>query len=243
MGRPKGWLIGLMALAMGLCVLGTPPQASADFVLALQEDGGAITTVFTGSSFNPVTASGTFGDFNYTFFSATAFNGQGGSNLLSSTTQISSLSAATHTLTMYVSNQDYTLPVDQHNLLAVRSGMGGTYGSEPNFTGGATFQMWADQANGSLTMPVPFTNGLQVAIPASGNAVSFDTGPDPIGIFTRLAGPYSVTTAVAITTTGLGDMNYSTHVRLAAVPEPGLLLIGLMGSGLLGLFIGVRRWR
>jgi len=237
----KGWLAGGMALAIGLCGLGAPPQASADFVLALQEDGGPITTVFTGSSFNPVTASGTFGAFNYTFFSAVAFNGQGGSKLLSATTQISSLKAETHTLTMYVSNQDYTLPAS--DLLTVRSGMGGTYGSAPDFIGGATFQMWADQNNGSLTMPVPFTNGLQVAIPASGNSVTFDTGTDPIGIFTRLAGPYSVTQMVSLTMTGIGDMNYSTHVRLsAAVPEPGLLLIGLMGSGLLGLFLGVRRW-
>lgn len=241
MRHAKGWLACWMAVAIAIVLLGAPPKASADFVLALSEDGGPVTTVFTGPSFNPVTASGTFGDFNYTFFSATAFNAQAGSNLLSSTTQISSTSAATHTLMLFVSNQDYTLPLGPG--LAVRSGMGGTYGSEPNFTSGATFQMWADANNGSLTMPVPFTNGLQVAIPSSGNGVTFDTGVDPTGIFTRLAGPYSVTTAVALTTTGLGDINYSTHVRLAAVPEPGLLLIGLMGSGLLGLFIGVRRWR
>jgi hypothetical protein len=233
-------VIALTALAIGLFGLGAPPQASASFVLALQEDGGPITTVFTGSSFNPVTASVTFGNFNYTFFSATAFDGTGGSNLMTSTTQVSSLSVDTHTLTMWVSNQDYTLPAD--TLLSVRSGMGGTYGASPNFTAGATFQMWADANNGLLTTPVPFTNGLQTAIPASGNSVTFDTGVDPAGIFTRLAGPYSVTTAVSITATGLGDMNYATHVRLAAVPEPGLLLIGLMGSGLLGLFIGVRRW-
>ena len=240
MGRPKGWLIGLMALAMGLCVLGTPPQASADFVLALSEDGGPITTVFTGPSFNPVTASGTFGDFNYTFFSATAFNGAGGSNLLSSTTQITSTSPSTHTLMLFVSNQDYTLPLGPE--LAVRSGMGGTYGSEPNFTAGATFRMWADSGNGLITIPGTFSNGLQVAIPSSGNGVTFDTGVDPNGIFTRLAGPYSLTTRTNFTMTGLGDVNFSSHVRVSAVPEPGLALIGLMGVGLLGLFIGVRRW-
>jgi len=241
MGTRNGWVIGLMALAIGLFGLGAPPQASANFVLALQQDGGAIVEVANVASFSPVQATGTFGDFQYAFFSATAFNGAGGSNLLTSTTQISSLTAGTHTLNMYVSNQDYTLPAS--DLLTVRSGMGGTYGSAPDFIGGATFQMWADQNNGSLTMPVPFTNGLQVAIPASGNSVTFDTGTDPIGIFTRLAGPYSVTQMVSLTMTGIGDMNYSTHVRLsAAVPEPGLLLIGLMGSGLLGLFLGVRRW-
>lgn len=239
MRNSRGWLACMMAVGVGILVLGSPPMASADFVLALQQDGGVITPVATGPSFTPLTASGILGDFAYTFFSATGENSATGSNLLSSTTQIRSLSADTHTLNMYVSNTDYTLPADLE--LAVRSGMGGTYGAEQNFTAGATFQMWADAANGLLSMPVPFTNGLQVAIPPTGNSTTFDTGPDPTGIFTRLAGPYSLTTLTRITTTGLGDMNYATHVLVAAVPEPGLLLIGLMGAGLMGLYIGARR--
>ena len=239
MRRRTGWVIGLMALAIGSCVLGFPPPASAYFVLALQEDGGPITPVVTGASFSPVTASGTFGNFGYTFFSAVAYNGACGSGLLSATTQITSRSAGTHTLNLYVSNQDYTLPAD--TLLAVRSSMGGTYGAEPGFTAGATFQMWADAANGSLTMPVSFTNGLQVAFPTSGNAVTFGTGADPTGIFTRGDGPFSVTDMVSITTTGLGDVNYSTHVNVnpTPVPEPSTLL--LLATGLAGL--GGVAWR
>ncbi len=244
MRNPKGWLVCVMAVAIGLGVLGSPPRASADFVLALAQDGGPITVVATGPSFGPVVASGTFGDYTYTFFSAVATDSALDSNLLSSTTQIQSLTAAPHTLSLYVSNQDYLLPAD--TLLTVRSGLGGTYGSTPGFIGAATFQMWADAGNGLLNTSGTFTNGLQVANPASGNATSFDTGADPTGIFTRLAGlPYSVTDVTSITTSGLGNVNYSNHVRLsaAAVPEPGLLLIGLMGVSGLGLYIGLRRKR
>ena len=243
MRNPKGWLVCVMAVAIGLVVLGSPPRASADFVLALQADGGPITVVATAPSFTPVTASGIFGNYTYTFFSAVATNSALDSNLLSSTTQIQALTADPHTLSLYVSNQDYTLPAD--TLLTVRSGLGGTYGSTPGFIGAATFQMWADAGNGLLNTSGTFTNGLQIANPASGNAVTFDTGVDPTGIFTRLAGlPYSVTNITTITTSGLGNVNYSNHVRLAAaVPEPGLLLVGLMGVSGLGLYIGLRRKR
>jgi len=247
MRNAKGWLVCVMAVAVGLGVLGSPPRASADFVLALAQDGDPFTVVATGASFSPLVASGTFGNYTYTFFSAVATDSALDSNLLSSTTQIQSLTADPHTLSLYVSNQDYLLPAD--TLLTVRSGLGGTYGSTPGFIGAATFQMWADAANGDLTttaIPGTFSNGLQVANPASGNATTFDTGADPTGIFTRLAGlPYSVTDVTSITTSGLGNVNFSNHVRLsaAAVPEPGLLLIGLMGVSGMGLYIGMRRKR
>ena len=142
MRNPKGWLVCVMAVAIGLGVLGSPPRASADFVLALAQDGGPLTVVATGPSFNPVFASGTFGNYTYSFFSAVATDSTLDSNLLSSTTQIQSLTAAPHTLSLYVSNQDYLLPAD--TLLTVRSGLGGTYGSTPGFIGAATFQMWSD---------------------------------------------------------------------------------------------------
>ena len=177
MRNPKGWLVCVMAVAIGLGVLGSPPRASADFVLALAQDGGPLTVVATGPSFNPVFASGTFGNYTYSFFSAVATDSTLDSNLLSSTTQIQSLTAAPHTLSLYVSNQDYLLPAD--TLLTVRSGLGGTYGSTPGFIGAATFQMWSDAGNGLLNTSGTFTNGLQVANPAFGNAVTFDTGVRP----------------------------------------------------------------
>ncbi len=235
----KGWLAGVMVGAIGLFVLGAAPQASATFELGLSEDGGPISIVATGASFTPLTFTGTFGDFLVSFFGATANNGAGGSNLLSSTTRVGSTSTGPHTLDLLVSNQDYTLPAGSP--LRAMSGMGGTYGAETGFTGAAVFQMWADAGNGLITIPGTFTNGLQTANPASGNGVSFDTGVDPAGTFTR-SGVYSLTDRTRITMTGIGDVNYSNHILVRAVPEPGtagtLLLLGL---GFAGMFLGVRR--
>jgi len=241
MRSPKGWMAWLMAVVIGIFVLGSPPKASASFVLAAQEDGGVISTVLTLPSFTPVTFSATFGDYDFTFFSAVATNNAGGSNLLSTTTAITATDAGTHTLSLFVSNQDYTLPLGPN--LTLTTGMGGTYGSEPGFTGGATFQAWVDNGNGLLNIPGTFSNGLQVAIPASGNAVTFSTGADPVGTFTRGAGPYSLTTQTTFTTTGEGDVNYSNHADVRQIqistPEPEMPLIMLI-VGLLGLFLGVR---
>ncbi len=230
-----------MALAIGIFVFGSPPKAAALFQLALEEPGVlGLTVVASGASFGPqiaVPLTGTFGDFGYSFFSATANNGAGGSNLLSSVTEINSLTPGTHVLNLYVTNQDYTLTAGPQ--LSVTSDMGGTYGSEPGFTGSATFRMWADAGNGLFTIPGTFSNGLQTTTPASGGGVAFMTGT-PTGVFTRGAGPYSLTQRTTLTLTGVGDVNYSTHVRLTSVPEPEMPLIMLM-VGLLGLFLGVRR--
>ncbi len=239
--RPKGGGAGVMALAIGIFVLGAPPRASATFLLALQEDAGSITTVASGPSFGPLSASGTFGDYAFSLFSATALDGVAGSNLLSAVARITSLVAATHTVSLYVSNQDYTLPTGSP--LTVRSGMSGTFGlTGPGFTAGPAFQLWADAANGLLAIPGTFTNGFQLANPVGGTR-TLGTGVDPSGTFTR-SGPYSLTERTTIETTGLGDSNYSSHVIVAAtaVPEPRATLIMFM-VGLVALFIGARRGR
>jgi hypothetical protein len=236
-----GRAVLILAVALWGVLLGFPPPAHATFELALSEDGVAPTVVMSGPSFGPVTTGAvTFGDYIVTFFSAVASNGAGGSNLLSSTTRVESTSTGTHTLALLVSNQDYTLPAGSP--LAVQSGMGGTYGAEAGFTGGAVFQMWADAGNGLLTIPGTFSNGLQPATPASGSGMSFDTGVDPKGTFTR-SGSFSLTDRTIITTTGLGDANYANHVLVSKTPEPGtttLLLMGL-GAGLVALVSG--GWR
>ena len=244
MHSPKGWMAGLMALAVGIFLLASPPQATATFELSLQEDGGPVNVVAFGPSFTPIFAtSSTFGDYIVTFFSAAASDGAGGSNLLSAATRIQSMSTATHTLNLIVSNTDYTLPAA--STLTVQSGMGGTYGAEAGFTAAAAFQMWADAGNNLRAIPGTFTNGLQTANPASGNGTTFDTGLDPAGSFAR-TGNYSITDRTSIRTTGLGDVNYASHVLVSTnpvkVPEPGtttLLIMGI-GSGLLALFTGRR---
>jgi hypothetical protein len=242
MRSAKGRLACWMALAIGIFVLGSSHKASAIgvFELYAQEDLGPVNLVASvpagGPPFNSVTGSGATPDYAFIFFGATATNGAGGSNLLSSTTAILSTSPAPHTLNLFVSNQDYTLPVGP--TLSVESGMGGTIGTEPGFSATATFRMWADDANGLLTIPGTFSNGLQPAILLG---TTFDTGT-VTGQFTRGAGPFSLTDRVTFMTNGIGDFNFSTHIRLAAVstPEPNATLI-MSVIGVLGLFLGVRR--
>src|SRR5438105_2711464 len=99
-----------LAVMVGAAVMGVPTEARADFKLYLQEDGGAIVQVATNPSFTPVSFSGTFGDFDVQIFGSSSNNGTTLSRLTTSTTSVVNNSGATHTLTLYASEQDYTLP-------------------------------------------------------------------------------------------------------------------------------------
>lgn len=230
----KGWLACWVVLAVAILVFGTGVKAMAVEVLALQEagvNGGAITVVDVGADFSALSYSGTYGNYTVTLLTSVANNGASGSNVLSSVTDVAATAGAgSTTLNIYVSEQDYSLPVGP--TLKVASGMGGTYGSETGFTGAATFQVWADSSDGLLAMPVPFTNGLQIAIPASGNSAAFSTGSDATGDFVKGAGDYSVTTEASFTTTGTGDMGDQNHVLMTQIPEPiSLILLGFGFAG------------
>jgi hypothetical protein len=215
-----------LSLLVGVAVMGLPAMAGANTIFMLSQDGGAYTTIATGASLSSLSGSGTFGDFTYTIVGVTTHNTVAISDLLSSATSITNNSTATHTLSIRVSSQDYTLPADLS--AKVESGMGASLSSG---TLTATFQSYADK-NNALGGVSDFSVGLQNCV---FNGSTCDTGSGT-GIFAKNATPFSLTSTANLTLTGGGIANFSAHENVTSVPEPSSLV--LLGSSLI-LFAGL----
>jgi hypothetical protein len=219
-----------------LAVLGATQSARADLEIALQEagvNGGARTVVGTGSAFTSASFTGTYGDFTVTIFGGAATNGANLSQLLSSTTSVTNNNGSTHTLHLWVTETDYTLPAGTQ--LSVESGLGGSV-STGTLTMSNIYQAWADKNNG-LFGTTDFSNGLQTA---TANNSTFDTG-SAVGTFTRGAGNYSVTSEANFTMSAGATANFSAHVKLSPTPAPAGLVLALSGLPLLGIACWRRR--
>jgi len=217
-----------LALSLLVCVaiMGLPSMAGASTVFMLSQDGGAFSTIATGPSLSSQSGSGTFGDFTFKIVGVSTDNSITLSDLLSSTTSITNNSSATHSIRVLVSSQDYTQPAGP--LLRVESGLGASVSAG---TMTATFQSFADRNNG-LGVMSDFSLGLQTC---TFNGSTCDTGSS-VGNFSRLTGPYSLTTVATLTLTGGGIGNFSSHENVTNVPEPNSLM--LIGSSLL-MFAGL----
>ena len=235
--------LALMVLTSAVLVC-FPSQGGATTILALQQDGGSITTVAVGSSLSSLSFSGTFGDFSLTGFGNAADNNAALSDIFASSVRLVNNSTASHTIRMWVSSQDFTLPAPVQ--LTVESGMSGTLNSG---TLTASYQAYADKGNNLAGSGVllgivascaacgDFTNGLQTGV---FNGSTFDTG-SATGTFNRTAGqPFSLTTDRIFTLSGGGSANLASHENVVAAPESSSLF--LLGFGLVGVgFIGRRK--
>ena len=225
-------VLTLLLLAGALC-LSTPGVGRADTILSYQLDGGSITTLMQGPSLSSTLSfTGFIGpDILVVFDTTSETNGPTVSQIFSATTSVMNLGAASLTLRLWASSQDFTMPsqTDLRNF----SGAGGTYFGPTNAA--VTFQAYADAGNGLLGLG--HTNGLQVASPASGSTGTWDTG-EASSTFTRGPGNYSMTIVTNLTLDGGAGVNYTSH-QIVATPEPATL--ALLGLGLIGLAAGKRR--
>ena len=245
MNRIRNFL-PFMALLVGAAILGAPSQAHATFELALQEagvNGGAVTVVASGADFTTIQygfpTAATYGDFTVKVFSGSSDNGAGLSDLLSSTTSVANNSGTTKTLTLYVTQTNYTLPVGTK--LAVESGLGGSLVAGTTLGLTDIFQAYADKNNNALGT-ADYTNGPQNAVQMG---TTFDTG-SASGVFTRIDGnAYSLTSVVTFTLSGGGTANYSDHINVTPTPAPSTSVLVLSGLPLLGLcsLLGLRMKR
>jgi len=234
------------AALVGAAILGTATPAHAAIQVYAQEagvNGGNVTQIGTiGADFTSASFSGTYGDFTLTIFGAASHNGVTLSDLLSASVTVANndLSGG-HTLILYASQNNYTLPAGSP--LRVESGMSGTVNSG-TISGTGVFQAYADKNNNLLATGTPtggaaitdFTNGPQTAIPTGS---TFDTG-SAVGTFAR-TGMYSVTSRATFVVSAGGSGNFSSHVNLTAVPAPAGVVLALAGLPCLGIGAWVRR--
>jgi hypothetical protein len=229
-------IVTMLAAVVGMLV---PQQVRADLEVFLQEDAGPKVLVADNpvdfdplgvgynGYFGPGGTSKTSGDFLINFFGAASTNAASESDLMSSTTSIKNLASKSHTLTIYVSQDDYSLPGSAGSTLVMTSHIGGTV-----MTGGVgqtlTFQSYSNNSNGLFDTTGATTTGPQSPV-VSVTHSSYDSEPDPSTLFARTSGLYSVTTSNAITLVVGGTLNFATTttLELSAIPAPAGLVLAL----------------
>jgi hypothetical protein len=199
----------------------------ADLEITLREDAGPVVLVAddpvdfdpTGSTFN-----GTFGNFLSNIHAASS--NASAASFLSLTSSLSNTCTAPHTLTLEITQNNFTLP--SPSLENLKSAIGGTF--ILSIAGDSISQTaYANNSNGLFDTIGAASPGVQTSTSPGGNAISFSS--DSIVVpFTRTSGLYSLTTVTSITLAPGSTMNFAAAPVVTPVPEPGgLSLLSLAG--------------
>jgi len=224
--------LSVAAAVAGVAFLASPSSVRADFKIYLQEDGGAITEVQSGPDFTALSFDGVYGDFAVTLLAGTSHNKPAKSDLLGSTLAVENTSGTAHTLAVYVSQTNYTLPTGAK--LNVESGLGGSVITGTVGLAGI-FQAYADKNNALLGNS--FTTGSQTAIQSG---TTLQTG-SAFGVFNRDVTPFSLTTVTTLNLSGGALVNFADHENVTPAPAPAGLALALTALPCLGIGSWLRR--
>jgi hypothetical protein len=205
-------------LAIGLALLLCAPLANAALTINFKIDAGPVTLCGSGADTGPVTC-----NINVSGVSAsvvTAVSNSPGSpsvsELLGDTVQVTS--TANHTLTIWFTAQDFTLPTGN---LMFQSGLV-TNATLGNGGGGTTgLQSCVDDANG--TAPALGCSGGSLTN-ANQTIVGTGSASQTIVGSANATSPYSLEQALTFTLHNGTDLNTTTTTSLA-LPEPASLTL------------------
>jgi hypothetical protein len=243
-----------MPVLIALASLAAPTTGRAGFVMTLEEPGVSNLVINDGDPLDqdPTTGKlsflGSFGDFTVKTaaigYSNRTSPGTGVLAVLQLTDlAVRNTSAGQKSLTILLSDTDFTFPGGTGSVLTVRSSIGGTFLLA---TAGDTFtfQSFADNSN--------VANGTQVKTDPLGftspGGVQTGFNGDDSTDFTR-GSSYSLSNSSTFTISPGGQLNTSGTTSvigssgsgIAAVPEPGGLALGAVGFLMAGACVRLRR--
>jgi len=234
-----------IVLGMVVGVLWGASPAQANLQVRLSVDGGAATLVIDAADFTSGTYTNTSfgGVFKIQVLGSASDNGATLSDLLSSTTRVQNIGTGTHTLTIEVSQNNYTLPGTVGADLLMTSSASGTVnvvGAGGPAANTETFQSYVNNVNTEFNITGATTSGPQTS--SLNNPGSWTSAPNnATAVFTRTTAEYTVTTIQTLTIGAGGDINFSTQTNLVAVPAPAAVVLALTGLPFVGAGCWLRR--